>query len=95
MRSRTRWSRTQLPNSVGLVRRIVVCCDRRDATVLSTCYTWDNVSAGSIPPDINDATTTPSGTTNTSYIYGDLLLGGTAPIEQITTTSSRTSVSYR
>ena len=29
-----------------------------------------------------------AGTSNTSYLYGDLLLGGTAPIEQITTTSS-------
>ena len=55
--------------------------------------TWD-AATGDIPLNINDSTTTSSGTTNTSYIYGDLLFGGTAPIEQITTTSSGTSVSY-
>ncbi len=63
-------------------------------TSSTTDSTWDSVGGGSIPLNINDATTTGSSTTNTSYIYGDLLFGGTAPIEQITTTSSGTSVSY-
>ena len=49
---------------------------------------------GSIPLNINDASTTSGATTTTSYIYGDLLFGGTAPVEQITTTSSGTSISY-
>jgi RHS repeat-associated protein len=53
-----------------------------------TDSTWDVVSGGSIPLNINDATTSSGVTTNTSYIYGDLLLGGTAPVEQIATTSS-------
>jgi RHS repeat-associated protein len=60
----------------------------------TTLSTWDPLSGGNIPLNINDAATTGSSTTNTSYIYGDLLFGGTAPIEQITTTSSGTSVSY-
>ena len=60
----------------------------------TTDSAWDNVSGASTPLNINDATTTSSGTTDTSYIYGDLLFGGTAPIEQLTTTSSGTSVSY-
>jgi RHS repeat-associated protein len=60
----------------------------------TTASTWDTVSGGSIPLNINDATTTSGTTTNTSYIYGNLLFGGTAPIEQIKTTSSGTSVSY-
>ncbi len=53
----------------------------------TTASTWDNVSGGSIPLNINDATTSsssPGTTTNTSYIYGNLLFGGTAPVEQIT-----------
>lgn len=50
----------------------------------TTDSTWDNVSSVSIPINLNDATTTSSGTTNTSYIYGNLLFGGTAPIEQVT-----------
>ncbi len=56
--------------------------------------TWDSVSGGDIPLDINDATTSGSSTTNTSYVYGDLLFGGTAPVEQITTSSGGASVSY-
>jgi RHS repeat-associated protein len=48
---------------------------------------WDAVTEA-VPLNVNDATTTSGGTSNTSYLYGDLLLGGTAPIEQITTTSS-------
>ena len=60
----------------------------------TTDFTWDNVSAGGTPLDLNDATTTSSGTTNTSYLYGDLLFGGTAPVEQITTTTSGATVSY-
>jgi RHS repeat-associated protein len=64
-------------------------------TSSSTTYsTWDAVSGGDIPLNINDATTAGTSITNTSYIYGDLLFGGTAPIEQITTNSSGTSVSY-
>ncbi|MGH3733684.1 MAG: RHS repeat-associated core domain-containing protein [Acidimicrobiales bacterium] len=46
------------------------------------------VTGGSIPLNINDTTTTSSGTSNVSYMYGDLLSGGTAPVEQITTTGS-------
>ena len=58
-------------------------------TVTSTTNSaWDSVTSGSIPLNIDDATTTSSGTTNASYIYGDLLSGGTAPVEQITTTGS-------
>ena len=53
----------------------------------STDSTWDVVSGGSIPLNENDAITSGSTTTNVSYVYGDLLFGGTAPIEQITTTS--------
>ncbi|MEO9180359.1 MAG: RHS repeat-associated core domain-containing protein, partial [Acidimicrobiales bacterium] len=64
------------------------------AMTSTTNSTWDNVGGGSIPLNINDATTTSSGTTNTSYIYGDLLFGGTAPIEQITTTSTGSSEVY-
>ena len=60
----------------------------------TTDFTWDNVSGGGTPLDLNDATTTSSGTTNTSYLYGDLLFGGTAPVEQITTTTSGATVSY-
>ena len=56
-----------------------------------TDSTWDSVSGGSIPLNINDAVTTsvnPSTPTNTSYIYGSLLFGGTAPIEQISGTTA-------
>ncbi len=63
-------------------------------TSSTTDSTWDSVGGGSIPLNINDATTTGATSANVSYIYGDLLFGGTAPIEQITTTSSGTSVSY-
>jgi RHS repeat-associated protein len=58
------------------------------SALTTTDSTWDVVSGGSIPLNINDATTRSGVTTNNSYIYGDLLLGGTAPVEQITTTSS-------
>lgn len=57
----------------------------------STTSTWDQVSGGTIPLNINDATTGTSSsgaTTNDSYLYGVLLFGGTAPVEQINTTSS-------
>ena len=57
----------------------------------STTSTWDQVSGGSIPLNINDTTTptTSTGaTSNASYLYGVLLFGGTAPVEQINTTSS-------
>jgi RHS repeat-associated protein len=60
----------------------------------TTDSTWDTVSSGTIPLNINDATTTSGSITNVSYVYGDLLFGGTAPMEQITTSSSGTSVSY-
>jgi RHS repeat-associated protein len=59
-----------------------------------TDSTWDVVSGGSIPLNVNDATTSSGSTTNTSYLYGDLLFGGTAPVEQITTTSSGSTVRY-
>ena len=59
-----------------------------------TDSTWDVVSGGSVPLNVNDATTSSGTTTNTSYLYGDLLLGGIAPIEQITTTSSGSTVRY-
>ena len=49
----------------------------------TTQSTWDTVSGGSIPLNINDETTTSSSTTNTSYVYGNLLFGGPAPVEQI------------
>jgi RHS repeat-associated protein len=55
-------------------------------TSSTTDSTWDLVFGGSVPLNINDATTTsaaPTSTTNTSYLYGDLLFGGTAPLEQI------------
>jgi RHS repeat-associated protein len=60
----------------------------------TTDSTWDYVSGGSIPLNINDAATSGSTTTNTSYLYGDLLFGGTAPIEQIVTTSSGTTAQF-
>jgi YD repeat-containing protein len=59
-----------------------------------TDSTWDVVSGGSLPLNVNDATTSSGTTTNTSYLYGNLLFGGTAPIEQITTTSSGSTVRY-
>jgi RHS repeat-associated protein len=59
-----------------------------------TDSTWDVVSGGSIPLNVNDATTSSGTTTNTSYLYGNLLFGGTAPVEQITTTSSGSTVRY-
>jgi RHS repeat-associated protein len=58
----------------------------------TTSTAWDTL--GDIPLDIDDATTTSGSTTNVSYIYGDLLSGGTAPIEQITTTSSGTTAVF-
>ncbi len=61
------------------------------STTLSTASTWDLVSGGSIPLNINDSSASsnsPLTTTNTSYLYGDLLLGGTAPVEEITGTSA-------
>ena len=52
------------------------------------------MSAGSIPLNVNDTTTSSTGSSTTSYLYGDLLFGGTAPVEQITTSPSGTSVSF-
>ncbi len=43
-------------------------------------YTWDTIDGGSIPLDIDDS--------NDAYIYGPLLFGGTAPMEQISGTNS-------
>jgi RHS repeat-associated protein len=63
-------------------------------TTTTTDSTWDYVSSGSIPLNINDAATSGSTTTNTSYIYGDLLFGGTAPIEQVVTTGSGTTAVF-
>jgi hypothetical protein len=62
-------------------------------TTTATDSTWDYVSGGSIPLNINDAATSGSTTANTSYVYGDLLYGGTAPIEQLVTTGSGTTAS--
>jgi RHS repeat-associated protein len=58
---------------------------RLSATTSTTATdsAWDVVSGGSIPLNINDAATTSGTTTNTSYLYGNLLFGGTAPVEQI------------
>lgn len=63
-------------------------------TTTTAKSTWDYVSGGSIPLNINDAETSGATTTNTSYIYGGLLFGGTAPIEQIVTNSSGTTASF-
>jgi RHS repeat-associated protein len=60
-------------------------------TTSTTYSTWDPVTNGSAPLNINDATTTssnPGVTTNNSYIYGNLLFGGNAPVEQITGTTA-------
>ena len=46
----------------------------------TTSYDWDTVTGGTIPLDISDG--------NNSYIYGPLLFGGTAPIEQISTSGA-------
>jgi RHS repeat-associated protein len=54
----------------------------------TTDSAWDTLTGGSIPLNINDEATTSGATTNTSYLYGNLLFGGSAPLEQITTTSS-------
>ena len=43
-------------------------------------YTWDTVRGGSTPLDISDGTN--------YYVYGPLLFGGTAPIEQISGSTS-------
>jgi RHS repeat-associated protein len=53
------------------------------ASSSTTSSTWDAVSGGSIPLTITDATTTSSSSTNASYLYGNVLFGGTAPVEQI------------
>ncbi len=57
----------------------------------TTDQTWDSVSGGNLPLLLNDATTSttnPGATTNTSYLYGILLFGGTAPNEQISGSSA-------
>ena len=41
-----------------------------------------------------DTVTTSSGSSTSSYLYGDLLFGGTAPVEQISTSSSGVVVTY-
>jgi len=68
-------------NGEGLRRQILT-------STSSTSSTWDTVSGGSLPLNINDATTTSGSLTNTSYLYGNLLFGGAAPVEQITTTNA-------
>ena len=45
-------------------------------------------SLASAPVSLTTTASTTTTTSNTSYIYGDLLFGGTAPIEQITTSST-------
>jgi RHS repeat-associated protein len=47
---------------------------------VATKFDWDTVTGGSTPLDISDGTN--------SYIYGPLLFGGTAPIEQISSTGT-------
>jgi len=64
------------------------------SSTTTTTSAWDQVSAGSIPLNVNDTTTSSAGSSTTSYLYGDLLFGGTAPVEQITTSSNGTSVSF-
>jgi RHS repeat-associated protein len=64
------------------------------SALMVTDSTWDYVSGGNIPLNINDAATRGSTTTNASYVYGDLLYGGTAPIEQLVTTGSGTTASF-
>jgi RHS repeat-associated protein len=76
----------------------------RIATTVTTSTTWsttdsawDYVSGGTIPLNINDESTTssaPTALTNASYLYGDLLFGGTAPVEQITTTPSGSTADF-
>ena len=60
-------------------------------TTATTASTWDLMSGGGVPLNINDAgrTAQPGTTTNTSYVYGSLLFGGTAPIEQISDSSDQ------
>ena len=60
----------------------------------TTISTWDVVSGGAIPLNVNDMAVTSGVTTNTSYLYGDLLFGGTAPVEQITTTGSGSTATF-
>ncbi len=50
---------------------------RSSATTGATnkAFTWDTVDGGTIPLDVDDGTN--------AYIYGPLLFGGTAPVEQI------------
>ena len=45
----------------------------------TTDFTWDMVNGGSLPLDVNVSTASSS----ESYIYGPLLFGGVAPVEQI------------
>ena len=47
---------------------------------VTTDYTWDTVRGGTIPLDISDGTN--------DYVYGPLLFGGTAPVEQISGSSA-------
>jgi RHS repeat-associated protein len=66
-------------------------------TTITTDSTWDGAAAGSIPLNINDASTSsasPGTTTNTSYVYSNLLFGGAAPTEQITSTSSGATAAF-
>jgi RHS repeat-associated protein len=72
-------------NADGL--RILSTSTSSPSAASTTASTWDPISGGSIPLNINDAATSataPLTTTNTSYLYGDLLFGGSAPLEQIT-----------
>ena len=60
----------------------------------TTDSTWDIISGGSTPLNINDASSASGATSNTSYLYGNLLFGGTAPVEQITTSSSGSTAAF-
>ena len=55
----------------------------RSATTGATnkAFTWDTVTGGTLPLDIDDGTN--------AYIYGPLLFGGTAPVEQIPLSGSQ------
>ena len=58
------------------------------ASGATTTSTWDPVSA-SVPEDINDTTSGGSGP-NATYLYGNLLFGGSAPVEQVSSTNVAT-----
>jgi RHS repeat-associated protein len=84
----------ETPAGTSIAVGALIAASGSTSPATTTDSTWDVVSGGSVPLNINDATTTSGVTTNTSYIYGDLLDGGTAPIEQIKTTSSGATEVY-